>query len=188
MYIRRKVFSVVLDENGEERYFSTNEFINEEDYLDEVLFSDDDEESEEKSHRGRNIAIGAGGAAALTGSGIYGAKKLGQHLSKSRGLFKGGAEDRLRRGIRWIGADRIIKKDARSRRQKVGDALQKPADWIVAKTKGSKKYITDKAAGAGKWISAHSKPLGIGAGVAAAAGTGYYGYKKVKNSKNNVEE
>lgn len=40
MYIRRKVFSVAVDENGEERYFSTNEIINEEDYLDEVMYND----------------------------------------------------------------------------------------------------------------------------------------------------
>lgn len=41
MYIRRKVFSVAIDEeSGEERYFSTNEIINEEDYLDEVMYSD----------------------------------------------------------------------------------------------------------------------------------------------------
>ena len=40
MYIRRKVFSVAVDENGEERYFSTNEIIDEENYLDEVMYSD----------------------------------------------------------------------------------------------------------------------------------------------------
>lgn len=40
MYIRRKVFSVAVDENGEERYFSINEVINEEDYLNEVMYSD----------------------------------------------------------------------------------------------------------------------------------------------------
>jgi hypothetical protein len=40
MYIRRKVFSVLQDESGEERLFSTTE------YLDESLFSKDDEEEE----------------------------------------------------------------------------------------------------------------------------------------------
>lgn len=43
MYIRRKVFSVALDEYGEERLFSTNEIINEDDYLDEVMYSDYDD-------------------------------------------------------------------------------------------------------------------------------------------------
>ena len=40
MYIRRKVYSAVEDENGEIRYFSTNEIVNEEDYL-EMLYSED---------------------------------------------------------------------------------------------------------------------------------------------------
>lgn len=40
MYIRRKVYSVALDENGEERYFSTNEIVNEEDYLQEMMYAD----------------------------------------------------------------------------------------------------------------------------------------------------
>lgn len=35
MYIRRKVFSVIKDENGEEKYFSTTEFLNEETYLEQ---------------------------------------------------------------------------------------------------------------------------------------------------------
>ena len=33
MYIRRKVFSIIEDENGEERLFSTTEFVDEETYL-----------------------------------------------------------------------------------------------------------------------------------------------------------
>ena len=37
MYITRKVFSIAIDENGEERYFSTNEIINEESYLRELM-------------------------------------------------------------------------------------------------------------------------------------------------------
>lgn len=39
MYIRRKVFSTYVDEYGEERYFSTTEFINEDTYLEEGMFS-----------------------------------------------------------------------------------------------------------------------------------------------------
>lgn len=33
MIIKRKVFSIIRDENGEEKIFSTTEFINEEEYL-----------------------------------------------------------------------------------------------------------------------------------------------------------
>ena len=38
MYIRRKVFSTFEDENGEERLFSTTEFMNEDSYLDQKEF------------------------------------------------------------------------------------------------------------------------------------------------------
>ena len=51
MYIRRKVFSVAVDESGEERYFSTNEIINEEDYLDEVMYSKHVHETETKKDK-----------------------------------------------------------------------------------------------------------------------------------------
>lgn len=40
MYIRRKVFSVLLDENGEERLFSTTEFVDEETYLNQKEFGE----------------------------------------------------------------------------------------------------------------------------------------------------
>ena len=49
MYIRRKVFSVAVDEMGEEKYFSINEVINEEDYLNEVMYSDN-----KKNNRNNN--------------------------------------------------------------------------------------------------------------------------------------
>ena len=56
MYIRRKVFSVVTDENGEEKLFSTTEFINEEEYLKE--FSDNNYRQKEFAkidYKGLNI-------------------------------------------------------------------------------------------------------------------------------------
>ena len=45
MYIRRKAYSVVIDENGEEKLFSTTEIMSEESYL-EKLYSES--ESEQK--------------------------------------------------------------------------------------------------------------------------------------------
>jgi len=39
MYVRRKVFSVGIDEYGEERLFSTNEVISEEAYLGQREFN-----------------------------------------------------------------------------------------------------------------------------------------------------
>ena len=45
MYIRRKVFSTYIDENGEERLFSTTELVDEETYL-EKIYSENPEQKE----------------------------------------------------------------------------------------------------------------------------------------------
>lgn len=51
MFIRRKVYSTFEDENGEERLFSTTEFIDEDQYLNEALYSVySDEEPEQKEY------------------------------------------------------------------------------------------------------------------------------------------
>lgn len=69
MYIRRKAFSIVIDENGEEKYFSTNEIINEEDYLEEVMYSGEPSNEElvkdlnnRKYKRNNTIGYGVAGA------------------------------------------------------------------------------------------------------------------------------
>lgn len=46
MYIRRKVFSTYIDENGEEKLFSTTEIMSEESYL-EKLYSENELEQRE---------------------------------------------------------------------------------------------------------------------------------------------
>ena len=75
MYIRRKVFSTVIDENGEEKYFSTNEIINEEDYLEEVMYSGEPSNEElvkdlnnRKYKRNNTVGYGVAGA----GLGVIG--------------------------------------------------------------------------------------------------------------------
>ena len=68
MYIRRKAFSIAIDENGEERYFSTNEIINEENYLEEVMYSEPSNEelvkdlNNRKYKRNNTIGYGVAGA------------------------------------------------------------------------------------------------------------------------------
>ena len=74
MYITRKVFSIAIDENGEERYFSTNEIINEEDYLNEVMYSEPSNEelvkdlNNRKYKRNNTVGYGVAGA----GLGVIG--------------------------------------------------------------------------------------------------------------------
>lgn len=46
MYIRRKAYSVAIDENGEEKLFSTTEIMSEESYL-EKLYSENEPEQKE---------------------------------------------------------------------------------------------------------------------------------------------
>ena len=77
MYIKRKVFSTNIDEYGEEKLFSSSEYVEEGDYLDEMMYSDDD-------HLARNIALGTAGAGA---AGIAGAKLVGKKMGKNLGKF-----------------------------------------------------------------------------------------------------
>ena len=84
MYIRRKVFSVAIDENGEEKLFSTTEIMSEESYLEKAYA---EAEAEKKSSTGKKVAIGAGATAGVGAAGvggIYGAGKLGEKIRKNR--------------------------------------------------------------------------------------------------------
>ena len=75
MYIRRKVFSVLVDEAGEERLYSVNETLLE--GYEEREFAEKEEKEEEpkKSHKAAKVAAGVGGAVATTAAGVYAAKK-----------------------------------------------------------------------------------------------------------------
>lgn len=75
MYIRRKVFSIALDENGEERLFSTNKVVTEE---------------KKGLSKGKKRALIAAGAVAGTAAGIYGANKLGHRMLKKNAESKMG--------------------------------------------------------------------------------------------------
>ena len=216
MYIRRKVFSVALDENGEERYFSTNEIINEEDYLDEVLYSEDEEgyldevqyseeeEPKKKSHLGRNIALGTAGTAALAGGGIYGAKKIGANqeaLWKAVQLAerdKSGMTSTELDALKKIKKDKELMKKVKNIRKgkptvdeigakiRRGKNLQKPADSITNSKVG--KWVAENAGKGNAWVKAH--PYKAAGGAAAAiglTGAGIYGVKKLKNRKSNKD-
>ena len=71
MYIRRKVFSVLVDETGEERLYSVNETILE----DRIFTKKEEEEEPKKGGKGKKIALGIAGAVATTAAGAYAAKK-----------------------------------------------------------------------------------------------------------------
>lgn len=70
MYIRRKVFSILTNEMGEERLYSVNETVFE--GYEEREFS---KKEEKKSHKGAKIAAGVVGTVGATAAGVYAAKK-----------------------------------------------------------------------------------------------------------------
>lgn len=90
MYIRRKVFSKFKNEAGEERYFSTTEYIISEDRLYSKCSDDDSEEDvkpkKKKKNVGKKVAIGTGIAA---GSALAAAKGY-QLLKKHKNIDKDG--------------------------------------------------------------------------------------------------
>ena len=200
MYIRRKVFSVAFDENGEERYFSTNEIINEEDYLDEVLYSEK-KKKEKKSHLGRNIALGTAGTAALAGGGIYGAKKIGANQEalwkavQLAGRDKSGMTSMELDALKKIKKDKELMKKVKNIRKgkptvdeigakiRRGKNLQKPADSITNSKVG--KWVAENAGKGNAWVKAHPyKAAGAAAAVGAGlTGAGIYGAKKLKERK-----
>lgn len=110
MYIRRKVFSLLQDEMGEERYFSTTEF-ELEDGLDERYYSDD-----EGMSTGAKVGIGAGATAATTAAALMAAKKgafggkiqkeVGKQIMKigdkigSKKIYMSGADDYVRGSVK----------------------------------------------------------------------------------------
>lgn len=83
MYIRRKVFSLLQDENGEERYFSTTDItmedaeerifslVGDEDNLEEREFA----EKKEGLSKAQKAAIAGAGTLAAAAGTLYGAKK-----------------------------------------------------------------------------------------------------------------
>lgn len=116
MYIRRKVFSLLQDENGEERYFSTTEF------TDERLYAK--KEEEEKPAIGKRIAkdVGIGVGAGLATIGGYQGIKAAK--LKKNGSYEMNALDQA--GYK---AEKAVKKGTKN----VAKAVKKTVKKVVKK-------------------------------------------------------
>ena len=137
MYIRRKAYSVAIDENGEEKLFSTTEIMSEEAYV-EKLYAEAEKE-EKKSSVGKKVAIGAGataGTAAAAGGTIYGAKKLGDYIVK--------------KAVKDLINDKNLSDEQYRKRVKVGVALQEPEKKVEEVSKKVTKKAKDVSKEAGK--------------------------------------
>ena len=183
MYIRRKAFSTVIDENGEEKYFSTNEIINEEDYLAEINYSDKDKLTKDEK---TGLGIAAGGAAltaAGTGYGIRHGRKTIESIKKSlRDAGKRTTEESVKSVPSWMLLSEVAKnKNLKEGREIVAKIAKKhpeireispQVENQLAMRKGLKRIRRGKVAAL----------AGIGATI---AGTSMY--KNAKNKKKNKE-
>lgn len=117
MYIRRKVFSLLQDENGEERYFSTTEF------TDERLYAEKEEKEEKPASVGKRVAkdVGIGvGAGLATIGGYQGIKAI---KLKKNGSYEMNKADQF--GYNKI--DKPIKKAVKKVKKSVEKAVKKVA-------------------------------------------------------------
>lgn len=150
MYIRRKVFSLLEDEMGEERYFSTTDFELTDDVEERYYSNDEDKKGMSKAAK---VALGTGAGLAAVAGGIYGGKKFGPKLvsaaekAKTKALFK--ALDDEIAGKEVKGA---ITRKARMMKS-AGEGMQKPAKYIESGYKSLKEKLSKvgkKAAKEGK--------------------------------------
>lgn len=100
MYIRRKVFSLLEDEMGEERYFSTTDFELTDDVEERYYSNDEDNKGMSKAAK---VALGTGSGLAAVAGGIYGAKKgaFGKTAGKA-------VNDVIMRGAKKVGARKVF--------------------------------------------------------------------------------
>ena len=141
MYIRRKVFSLLQDETGEERYFSTTDITMED--AEQRIFSlneyDDGYEQREYADKeglsaGQKAAIAGAGTLATAAGALYGAKKGGKALVKAAEKL---AEKSVKNGTASKNYNRI------NLMKSVGEKLQKPGDYIVKIAKDGKSKVLE---------------------------------------------
>ena len=141
MYIRRKVFSLLQDETGEERYYSTTDFDLD---VEERIFADKEEKEPKKGlSKGAKIGLGVGGGLAATAAGIVGARYAGKQLVKKSNK----ALEELKQQIKKDGFTEELKntKDKLFKKQALGKKLAAPDDFIVDQSGKVYKFVGDKA-------------------------------------------
>ena len=198
MYIRRKVFSLLQDENGEERYFSTTDYELLDEY-DERLYAESEDEDEEKKdkHIGRKVALAGGAlvAAPVLAAGAYqGGRALERAIDKKRINKLEKAEEQTEKIQKKI--DKLKKRVEDNKVDKFGNekvegGVKKGAKWVGKQGKDFGNWVATQWKGGkeGKH-STRNKIMMIAAPVAAAGATygAVKGIKALKNRKNNEEE
>lgn len=197
MYIRRKVFSLLQDENGEERYFSTTDYELLDEY-DERLYAESEDKDEEKKdkHVGRKVALAGGAlvAAPVLAAGAYqGGRALEKAIDKKRlaKLEKADEQtDKIKNRIEKL-KNRIKDNKVDEFGDKAEGGVKKGAKWVGKQGKDFGNWVATQWKGGkeGKH-STRNKIMMVAAPVAAAGATygAVKGIKALKNRKNNEEE
>lgn len=188
MYVRRKVFSVLTDEMGEERLYSVNETLlggYEYDEVDERMYADVNDYNKEIAGATKGALTAAGVLGAGYGTYVGGKKLINSAIyEKSIDWVKKQAENGNET------ARKLLKKAENG-----GEKAKKAVIEFAKATKEKGSGIIEK----GKNAIVKSKPVvwvknnpklasGIAAGTAIASAAGYGAYKAHKNKKKNEEE
>jgi hypothetical protein len=189
MYIRRKVFSVLQDESGEERLFSTTEFMNEDSYLDEREFG-----IKEVAKGAADKVVSAGKY--VGGKAVQGGKFVGNAVA-SGAKYVG---SKVAAGGKYVGGKAV------QGGKFVGNAVASGAKYVGSKVAAGGKYVGGKAAAGGKVTADAAKKAAaavakyaqehpnakltaeITGGALAATGAAYGGYKLYDHIKNKNKD
>lgn len=135
MYIRRKVFSLLEDVDGEARYFSTTEF-ELTDGSEERYYSDDEKKGMSKAAK---VALGTGAGLAAVAGGIYGGKKLGPKVAELGKKMK--YKDMMNALDDEIAGNARSAKAWGRRVENLGEKMQAPGDYVVRVGKAGKAKV-----------------------------------------------
>ncbi len=162
MEIKRKVFSRLQDENGEERLYSTNEF--------ELSYSEEGEKTFSAVNKGKEIIHTVGEKA---GEGLVWIKtKAGEWVKV--------AEDSLKE----LGSK--VADGTKKATDAVVSGTKKGAEKVAEGAKNVSGKVAAGAKAGAKWVAAHPYKAGaIGLGTAAVGTGAVLGAKQLKKNKEN---
>jgi ElaB/YqjD/DUF883 family membrane-anchored ribosome-binding protein len=175
MEIRRKVFSLLQDENGEERYYSTNEFeISYDEETGEKMFS-------EVGNKVKEITKKVGDAA---GKGFVWMKdKAGNWVKVAKSSIKEAA-GKVAEGTKEVAGK--VADVAKTAADKVAEGAKVAANKVAEGAKAGAGKVAEGAKAGAAWAKAHPKTaIGIGVGAAAASAGAAIGAKQLKAKKEN---
>lgn len=156
MYIRRKVFSLLEDVDGEARYFSTTDF-ELTDGSEERYYSN--KEDKKGMSKAAKVALGTGAGLAAVAGGIYGAKKGGQALRLGAAEARRHISNAATKGQLSNESIEAAMKGV-TRRENIAKYLEAPGDYVVRVGKAGKAKVVGAIDAAKKKFASGKKKGG----------------------------